>query len=293
MKNIIYIFLIQSYIYSLPIDSNITSSIEVNITMSMEKNITNIFSKFKNLKIITTQSTKESLDNIKNSVTDFAIVRRDLLYLSFKGLDGFNFIDYYLISKIESFSYLYFIGKKNSNIRYTTDLRNRKISVGILGNLGNYFLKKILNKIENIQYKVHFYSYPINKSLEEIVSNNLDFIFAFSPTKIEDKIDKYFLKNIFLEKKFKNILLQNIGLRDEKQIKTQYYIISSNKITNIKLTPIIKFMKNNNLLKKEVNSAYGQINPLIEGILTEIKQLDKIEKDNKTIMLEKKIYKKS
>lgn len=156
----------------------------------------------------------------------FAIVREDVFHFFLKNK---NLLDtkYHIIGKISDKVVLYFFSNKSNSMNTIESLQNKKISIGMLGDITNIYLKKIL-KEQHIPYSVNMKAGDFYHAFHALRDDKIDGIFMFG----REKYKKDFLKYIQeYPKGFTIILKGEEGLVcKNNSCYTSYYLIASDSV---------------------------------------------------------------
>jgi len=185
---------------------------------------------------------------------NFAIVRGDIFSLFIKN-KKMNNCRYHIIGKISEKSILYFFTKINNRMETIESLQNKRISIGMLGDETNTYLKNILEKYK-MPHLANMISDNFYHSVQSLKSNKIDAMFMFGMERNKNKFKKYiqsYPKNFSLTLKDTNGLICK-----DKSCYTWYYIIASDSVGQQVMhniyEQVMPILSNN----KELTSNLGQ-----------------------------------
>ncbi|MCF6244379.1 MAG: hypothetical protein L3J43_05030 [Sulfurovum sp.] len=211
----------------------------------------------------------------------FAIVREDIMYKFLENRKLHN-TKYYIIGKLSAKAVLYFFSHKNHKMTTIEMLQNKKISIGMMGDETNRYLKNILKK-ENIPYTVHLKIIEFYHALHALKFTKIDAMFVFGNQNYRKKFIKYIQE---YPKGFMSSLKEEKGLECKKNdCYVSYYLLSSDTVNKPVMHNIYKQVEPILSKNKELTSNLGQY-----YIDTTYKQKRHVSK--KTIEVNKEIFPK-
>lgn len=241
-------------------------------TLSVESGFEKKFDTYQNLKLLNTKGVRDSYNNLKNAKSNLAVLRSDILFLAKEGNVNFTFQDYSILSKLEAKSYLYFVAKEGVSVRRVTDLRGKKVSIGAVADMANFYLKKILSKVEGIELNVHFKAYDLDKSLEMLGKGKLDFLFLFADENFGQEVTKRGFVHLAMPQSFLKVLEENKGFNFlTKKITLENYLVVANSTNEAVVLPLIKQLNQKGVLLSKMEDSLGVLHPAIPKVLKQIK----------------------
>jgi len=238
-------------------------------------------------------SSLEAFEDIKNSQSEFAIVRGDILADNIESKNLFEndaFQTYKVISKLnEKFSsYLYLFSKKHHKDAYTllnSTQKMRTIGIGYLKDLSLLYLSAIAKEV-NSEYSFHYRSYSHLESFKRLNSDRLDACYLFtsqnfateaqqngfsvSSIKKPERIDD---KNF--GKLFKN---PKVFTKANGGIRVENYLIASAQLADGELKSLIGALKKKKSLSTAVDPSFGTADLRVATLSTKIEQEEAVAK---------------
>ena len=237
-------------------------------TLSMSSMFEPYFKSYKSIDIVITKGVQESLENLKNMESNLSIVRADILFLINSGAEEFKWKEYAVLARTKAISYLYLVARDGVKLSTMSDFRNKKISIGVLSNLSNRYLKEVL--IDEVEFQVEFKQYSLEESLHRIERGNLDILFAFATSDFEKTIKMNSLVSYPLLEEFKKKILKNKGfVETKKSVRADNYIVVSKKIDPSFLESVVKEFEEKKILLSEVSREVGTVHSKLSKIIAE------------------------
>lgn len=197
------------------------------------------------------ETEKKVLELFTNKQANFAIVRKDYLKAYAK---KYKQKSYYILGKLKTKMDLYFM-TNDDKIQSIKDLYHKKISVGLLRDSVNIYLKHILAE-ENLLYKMNIKSNHFLNALKAMKNNDLDAIFIFE----SDRVKKHFPEYIKpYPEGFLEVLKNESGLTCEKQnCSMVYYLIVSDGVGKQVMHNVYERISSIIVKKNKLMSNLGQ-----------------------------------
>lgn len=225
----------------------------------------------------------DTLADIEHSVSNFALVRGDILGLKNAGLYGLEPFNNYGILCSPSESVLFLVS--HEEIKSVYDLRSKTLSIGNISDIAQVYLQKVA-KNSGILQDIRFKSYSINKSMNALDKKEIDAFFLFAPISYMNKfLDKgFYISSV--PKDFYSVLNTKEGLKRLKykingrmisSFKTPTFLVSPLASADIELVDKIgvvadKFGCMDNV--KIPNAFYGQLHPELLNAIAKKKEND-------------------
>ena len=161
---------------------NIYKDIFLAIDSELKMNIDDIFlsQKYKNftLKGIESIGSLEAINNLRKSKANISIVRGDVLGIKKNGIFGIEPYEDFGIICSPNRSVLYLVSKYD--ITSINDLRDRIVSTGLVSNMAQLYLNDI-TKNSGVELDISFRSLDISDSIDALLNDDIDVLFAFAP----------------------------------------------------------------------------------------------------------------
>ena len=184
---------------------------------------------------------------------NFAIVRSDILEEYYKKKN--NSRPYHIIGKVSKKSVLYYLSTQNNTIKSVKDLHHKTVSIGLLGDKANVYLKHILNE-NNSTYKINMISKDFFHSLSALKDERIDAIFMFGIEDFKIKFRQYIKP---YPKGFFSTLKANKTLTCKKNsCYMSYYLIAADSVGKQVMHNIYQQTKSILANKKKLTSNLGQ-----------------------------------
>jgi len=166
---------------------------DIVMSMSKQARIRNLTNELKiGSKHIKRENNLQIISDLENAVSNFGIVRGDILGLKNIGAYNLSAFSNYGILCSPSQSVLHLVG--NSEIKSIYDLRFKKVSIGDVSDIAQVYLKNVAQKsgmIKDIEYK----SLSIDDSIVALRDGEIDAFFLFAP---KEYIYKYLENNFYI-----------------------------------------------------------------------------------------------
>jgi len=265
---------------------------DIVMSTSKQERIRNLTNELKiGSKHIKRENNLQIISDLENAVSNFGIVRGDILGL--KNIGAYNLSAYsnYGILCSPSQSVLHLVG--NSEIKSIYDLRFKKVSIGNVSDIAQVYLKNVAEKsgmIKDIEYK----SLSIDDSIVALRDGKIDAFFLFAP---KEYIYKYLENNFYISsipddirsgislEEGLNNLRYKINERVLHTFKTPNYIISPIATLDINIANKIEVVAQRYgcfRAMKIPKPFYGQLHPELLAAFERIKAkllADKLKKE--------------
>jgi len=197
------------------------------------------------------ENEKKVLEAFTNKKANFAIVRKDYLKVY---ATKYKQKPYYILGKLKTKMDLYFM-TNGSKIQSIKDLYHKKISVGLLGDNVNIYLKHILAE-ENLLYKINIQSNNFLNALKAMKNNDIDAIFMFE----SDRVKKHFSEYIkpYPEGFLKELKNESGLICEKKNCSIAYYVIVADSVGKKVMHNVYKRISSIIVKKNELMSNLGQ-----------------------------------
>lgn len=218
--------------------------------------------------------------DLRDYISNFAIVRGDVLGIINAGLYGFEAYKNYGILCSHSKEILYLVSTKK--IKSIYDLRRKKISIGNISDISQIYLKDIA-KASGVILNIDFKSFNFKDSIKKVRNGVIDAFFIFAPKKKVLEIVKNGLYVSSMPNDFLKILNDKQGLNSVKY-KIDGRLIRSYSVPDY-IVGVVKTLDTN--LAKKVrkvvesfgcykqaaipNPFYGKLHPELMNAITAIK----------------------
>jgi len=176
------------------------------------------------LKVLPQRNEELVIDSFIQKKAKLAIVRSDILQELYK--KGMR--DYHIIGRVSGRAVLYFAAKDKKRTSIERAFRHRHISVGLLGDRAELYLKKIL-KQKSIIYNTNFISQDAYRSLSALRREEIDGFFIFA----SDSYQKIFTQYLApYPEGMKGLLKTTKGLHceEDRYCYASYYLIATDSI---------------------------------------------------------------
>jgi len=177
-KHIIFLYFVFIKIlfsmdtYNIASDENLTYyQLAVSINQLLKEN-SNI-----KLNILTTHGSVDNIKKLRSQKVDFAIVQNDVAFFAENGIGSFKskYNDLRLV--LPFYKEPIFILSRKKNIEEISQIRNKKVSVG-LQESGLLSSSKVILKSANLWMNIKKYYYSPQKALEKLKSGQIDILFV-------------------------------------------------------------------------------------------------------------------
>ena len=254
---------------------------EIVVSTNHQDKVPDLTNKYKiNAKHVKRKNNIQVINDLENSMSNFGIVRGDILGLKNKAAYDLSAYNNYGILCSPSHSVLHLVSNKQINSIF--DLRYKKISIGDVSDIAQIYLKNAAQKsgmIKDIQFK----SLSIEDSIKALDKGKIDAFFLFAP---KQYIYKYLKNNFYISsipQEIKSEINMEEGLKVLKYkinervvhtLQTPNYLISPLATLDLNITNKIEVVaKKFGCFKsmKIPKEFYGQLHPELLNIYEKIK----------------------
>ena len=254
---------------------------EIVISANHQDKVPDLTNKYKiNAKRVNRKNNIQVINDLENSMSNFGIVRGDILGLKNKAAYDLSAYNNYGILCSTTHSVLYLVS--NKQIDSIFDLRYKKVSIGDVSDIAQIYLKNAAQKsgmIKDIQFK----SLSIEDSIKALDKGKIDAFFLFAP---KQYIYKYIKNNFYISsipseirseinmEEGLKVLKYKINERVVQTLQTPNYLISPLATLDLNIINKIEVVaKKFGCFKsmKIPKAFYGQLHPELLNIYEKLK----------------------
>ncbi len=219
-----------------------------------------------------------------NRTIKVAILRSDLLAKLYEKSRADKDLSYHIIGKLSTKSILYF-GMKKQDSKSSSPLKHQRISIGLLGDRSNQYLKSFLRSPELI-YSNNYISEDAYRTISDIRRNSIDGFLLFASDKYQNIASPYLKK---YPEGFKNFLANQKGIYcgEHRYCTAFYYLIVSDSLNKSIMKNIYvhtnRLLVQNKALATNLGQYFiytGKVKQHIKNLIKKVyRKVDKPKKD--------------
>jgi len=266
MKYFVIFSILTLFLSSKTVDCMVPYNVAAKVKPLFKNKIA--YSKLR-IKIREVSDNKKALTSLKNKEAKFAIVRRDVLWQMQKGIDDVK-DSYIVIAEMPFSDMLYLVQNVDSFDIDLESLREKRVSIGELGEFANLYLKTLMTKFK-MKNNVFYKSIDYKKSIKQIREGTLDAYFGFIlPSK--ESVDLHF-QTLFSEKTVAYFRENNIFNVDYNGIASPYILVASGTADDEEIENIIYRLMEKDIFVPVTDERFGVINRYVLNHLEQVKKV--------------------
>jgi hypothetical protein len=204
-------------------------------------------------------SNKEALEALYVKKAQFAVVRSDILWQLHKGSFKWSALKdaYISISILPYFANLYLVQANAYDDIDVEDLKDKNVSVGLMGESNAYLLKYLL-KLTHTEHMVYYKSIAYTDSLRALQKKTIDAFFGFLPSDYEN--DTFHFQTIFSNQSTAFMEDASCYKVDYDGIHVPYMLIAAKDVSDEEIENVIYRLKEKGVFSPQTDAQYGPIN---------------------------------